>query len=51
MELIPCKTDIRCGLALLAQVREQTDKAELLLIHGARARGDTWEQIAEVSWP
>jgi hypothetical protein len=43
---VPTRTDICAGLALLASVRAEADRQELLLISGARRRGVTWEQLA-----
>jgi hypothetical protein len=45
---VPRKVDIAAGLSLLEPVRADLERYELLLITGARARGLTWEQIAEV---
>jgi hypothetical protein len=44
---LPTTADVTAGLTLLAPIRDRMDHDELLLLAGARARGLTWEQIAE----
>jgi hypothetical protein len=45
---VPRKVEIAAGLSLIPGLRADLERAELLLINGARARGATWEQLAEV---
>jgi hypothetical protein len=45
---VPTIADIAAGLSLTGPVRDELDRQELLLIHGARARGLTWQQVAKI---
>lgn len=45
---VPRKVEVAAGLSLLAEIRADLERQELLLINGARSRGLTWEQIADV---
>jgi hypothetical protein len=42
------RVDVAAGLSLLPAIRDQLDRQELLLILAARARGASWQQVADV---